>query len=222
MRNRTESQIIEAYNRIARRIKLAGLGLKKHILDNEASANLKETIQVHVMSYELVPPGNHRRNISEQAIQTENNNFVAVLCGIHDDSPMHLWCRLLPQAECQMNMLRQSNVFLNVSAYARIHGQHDYMRHPWAPVECPVQVHEPSYKRKTSGWHIGTSLENYRCFRKYISKTSAERVSDTVFFKHKYLIQPTITPEYAVMTAAKKLNNTILVTSPQEHAQYKA
>ena len=59
MRNRTEAKIIEVYDRIVRRIKLAGLGLKKHILDNEASKNFKEAIQGHEMSYELVPPGNH-------------------------------------------------------------------------------------------------------------------------------------------------------------------
>ena len=66
MRNRTESQIIEAYDRIVRRIKLTGLGLKKHILDNEVSENIKETIQGHGMAYELVPPGDHRRNIVER------------------------------------------------------------------------------------------------------------------------------------------------------------
>ena len=65
-------------------------------------------------------------------------------------------------------------------------------------------------------------MEHYWCFRKYISKTRSERVSDTVFFKHKYLAQPIITQEDAVMTAAKELNNTILSTVPQEHAQYKA
>ena len=68
MRNRSESQMIEAYDRIVRRIKLAGHVLKKHILDNEASENLKETIQGHGMSYELVPPGKHRRKIVERSI----------------------------------------------------------------------------------------------------------------------------------------------------------
>ena len=75
MRNITEAQIIDAYDHIVRKIKLAGLGLKKHILDNEASANIKETIRGHGMSYELVPHGNHRRNIAERAIQTANNHF---------------------------------------------------------------------------------------------------------------------------------------------------
>ena len=146
---------------------MVGLGLKKHILYNEASANLKETIQVHGMSYELVPPSNHRNNIAEWAIQTANNHFVEVLCGAHNDFQMYLWCRILPQAEWKMNMLRQSNVAPNVSAYAHIHRQHDYMRHPWAPIGCPVQVHGPAYKSKrwdkhaAAGWHIGTSMEHY-------------------------------------------------------------
>ena len=180
------------------------------------------------MPYELVPPGNHRRNIAERAIQTAKNHFVAVLCGSHHDFPMQLWWRLLTQAEWQMNMIGQSNVAPNVSEYAHIHGQCDYMRHPWAPVGCPFQVQNIEDKRKnwdkhtTSGWHLVTSMEHYWCFRKYITKARVERVSDTVFFKHKYLTQPTITPEDTVTTAAKELNNTILGTVPQEHAQYNA
>ena len=182
--------MIEAHGRIAKRIKLAGLGLKKHILNNEASVNFKEKIQGHEMSYKLVPPGNHRRNIAEREIQTANNHFVWVLCGDHNDFPMHPWCQLLPQSEWQMNMLRQSNIAPNVSAYAHIHGQHNYMCRPCTPVWCPFQVHEPSDNRKswdnhaTYGWNIGTSMEHYRCFCGYISKTRAKRVSDTVFSKH--------------------------------------
>ena len=44
MRNITEAQMIEAYDRIFRRIKLAGLEIKKHILDDEASGNKACTI----------------------------------------------------------------------------------------------------------------------------------------------------------------------------------
>ena len=105
MMNRTEAQMIEAYDRIVRRIKLPGLGLKKHILDNEASANIKEKIQGHGMLYRLVPPGKHRSNIAERETKTAKNHFVSVLCGAQDDLTMHLWCQLLPRSECQINML---------------------------------------------------------------------------------------------------------------------
>ncbi len=39
MRNRTEREIIAAYERIMKRMRKANLTIKKHILDNKASAN---------------------------------------------------------------------------------------------------------------------------------------------------------------------------------------
>ena len=70
MKNRTEGQMMSAYQKIINRMRAAGLGLKKHILDNEASDAFKEKICQNGMQYELVPPGNHRRNQAERAIQT--------------------------------------------------------------------------------------------------------------------------------------------------------
>ena len=37
MRNRTEAQMLQAYENIVMRMKTAGLGTKKHVLDNEIS-----------------------------------------------------------------------------------------------------------------------------------------------------------------------------------------
>ncbi|KAL7525440.1 hypothetical protein ACHAWF_004304, partial [Thalassiosira exigua] len=165
MKNRTEGQMIETYNRIVAKFKGAGLSMKKHILDNEASEDFKAAIKGHGMTYELVPPGNHRRNIAERAIQTAKNHFTAVLCGTADSFPMHLWCRLLPQSEKQLNMLRQSNVTPKISVYAHVHGPHDFMRHPWAPLGSEMLMHEPAAKRKswdkhaTLTWHLGSSPE---------------------------------------------------------------
>ena len=225
MRNRTEHQIVGAYQAIFKRMQQAGLSVKKHILDNEASALYKDAIKQNNVTHELVPPNNHRRNIAERSIQTGKNHIVSVLCGCHNDFPMHLWCRLLPNIEWQINLLRQSNVAPNVSAYAHVHGQHDFLRQPFAPLGCPVQVHVPPANRKSwakhteSGWHLGTSNEHYRCFREYINKTKSERISDTVFFQHKHLTQPMVTKEDAVIAAAKRLHSTILgqVDPANEH-----
>jgi hypothetical protein len=54
MKNRTEVEMIKAYQKIV----------------IEASAAFKECIESNGMSFELVPPGNHRRNQAEPAIQT--------------------------------------------------------------------------------------------------------------------------------------------------------
>ena len=45
MRNRTEGQIVGAYQKIFKRMQQAGLSIKKHILDNEASALYKDAIR---------------------------------------------------------------------------------------------------------------------------------------------------------------------------------
>ncbi len=79
MKNRTEGQMMAAYQKIINRMRAAGLGLQKHILDNEASDAFKEKIRENGMEYELVPPGNHRRNQAERAIQTFKAHFIAVL-----------------------------------------------------------------------------------------------------------------------------------------------
>ncbi|KAL7535015.1 hypothetical protein ACHAXR_006213 [Thalassiosira sp. AJA248-18] len=148
MRNRTERQMIKAYNKIVKKMKAGGLGIKLHILDNEISAEYKEAIKNNRVTHQLVPPGDHRRNMAEErAIQTFKDHFIGVLAGLHDTFPMHLWCRLVEPAEMQLNLLRQSNVTPKISAYAHLHGNHNFMKQPLAPLGCPVLAHEKPDKR---------------------------------------------------------------------------
>ena len=86
------------YQRIVSRMKKSVLTLRNHILDNEASAAYTALIEVNGMVWEFFPPGQHRRNIAERAIQTANDHFVAILVGVSTTLPMHLRCRLIPQA----------------------------------------------------------------------------------------------------------------------------
>ena len=65
MKNRTESQMIKTYQIIVERMKNAGLSIKKHILDNEISAEYKKAIKENGIKHELVPPGEHRQNLAE-------------------------------------------------------------------------------------------------------------------------------------------------------------
>jgi hypothetical protein len=57
--NRTKRETIRVYKKIISRIKLAGLGLKKQVLDNECFAAKKAYIK-KIMDYKLVPLGQHR------------------------------------------------------------------------------------------------------------------------------------------------------------------
>ncbi len=50
-----------------------------------------------------------------------------------------------------------------------------------------------------SGYYIGNVWEHYRCHVVYISLSKRTCISETVFFRHKYLIMPTILPVDALI-----------------------
>ena len=187
MKNRTEGEMIRVYQKIINRMKAAGLGIKKHVLDNECLAAMKSCIHGNGITYELVPPGQHRRNQAERAIQTFKSHFISILAGVDDKFPLSLWCHLLEPAELTLNLLRQSRVAPNVSAFAHVHGNHNYMRKPFAPIGCAIQTHvKPDDRlswdtRSEPGFNLGTSMEHHCCFRVYVNRTRATRISDTVF-----------------------------------------
>ena len=52
-------------------------------------------------------------------------------------------------------------------------------------------------------------MEHYRCHKVYVKKTRSERISDTVFFKHKYITQPTVTPADTIVKALDDLTHAL-------------
>ena len=49
-------------------------------------------------------------------------------------------------------------------------------------------------------------MQHHLCFRVYIVKTRAKRISDTVYFTHhQYITNPTVSPESHVVAAAQQL-----------------
>jgi hypothetical protein len=122
-------------------MKTAGLGLKKQVLDNKCLAAMKACIKENNMDYKLIPPGQHRQNQAERAIETLKAHFISILAGVDDKSPLLLWCHLLEPTELTMNLLCQSRVAPKISAFPHIHGTHGYMQNPFAPIGCMVQTH---------------------------------------------------------------------------------
>ena len=170
MRNRTKEEMIRANEKIINRMRMVGLGIKKHTLDNEASDALKQYIRKQEIQFELMPPGNHRRNQAERAIQTFKAHLIAILAGVDNKFPLSLWCHLLEPTELSLNLLRQSKVVPKISAFAHIHGHHDYMKKPFAPLGCTIEANINPGDRNTwdtrsnAGFSLGTSMEHHRCF----------------------------------------------------------
>jgi hypothetical protein len=99
MQNQLGGKLILARARALARMRRQGLISKHQILDNQASAEYKATIETSGMTYELVPLKEHQRNMAEKAIQTFKDHFVRVLSGCTPSMPIHLWCQLFPQVE---------------------------------------------------------------------------------------------------------------------------
>jgi hypothetical protein len=100
-------------------------------------------------------------------------------------------------------------------AFAHIHGTHDYMQKLFALIGCAVQMHvKPDDHlswdtRSEPDFNLGTSMEHHHCFRVYVTRTRATRISDTVVFKHQYITSPMISPESHVVAAAQQLIMTL-------------
>jgi hypothetical protein len=222
-KNRTEGELILAYTRALTRLHACGLTLKCQVLDNEASAAYKQSILNSGLTYQLVPPDDHRRNVAEKAIQTWKDHFIAVLSSTADKFPLHLWCQLIPHMERQLYLLRQSNANPKISAYANLYGPHDYNAIPFVPLGMEALVHDTPTRCKTyaqhcsKGWVIGTSAENYRCWKIWSTDTRTTRILETVFFKHKYLTNPSMSPTDALIAAAANLAHVIKHNTKAQH-----
>ena len=220
MRSRTAGEMVRAYQVLIDRLNEKGIFPTKHILDNECSAEYKNAILDNKMTYQLVPPNDHRRNVAEKAIQTFKDHFVAVLCGTDENFPLRLWCQILRQAEHQLNMLRRSRTDPSMSAFEHMHGPHNYDANPFAILGCEVEMHVMPKNRRTweshtkTGYYLGTSWNHYRCHEVWIKDTKSSRIGQTVFFKHKYITQPMVTTSDALLRASEDICDALLKTAP--------
>eukprot|EP00804_Cyclotella_cryptica_P021956 CCRYP_000903-RA/>CCRYP_000903-RA protein AED:0.16 eAED:0.16 QI:0/0/0/1/1/1/4/0/960 len=212
IKNRTGAELTRAYSALMLRLRRAGIVPRKHVLDNEISAAMKDLIQdTYKMSLELVPPGCHRRRAAEVAIRNFKSHFLSVLAGVADDFPLKLWDKLLPQAEITLNLLRQSNATPTVSAYAHLNGPFDYNKMPLAPMGCNAQVHEKTDSRGTWAFH---SVDGW-CQQ----PTPAPRAAPTNIHPDK-LGRPTATTTHSAAPTSKGGTTSRATTSKGARSQH--
>ncbi len=163
------------------------------------------------MDYELVPPGNHKRNQADCAIQTLQAHFILILAGVNKKFPLSLWCHLLQPTELTLSLLCQSKVAPKISPFAHIHSPHNYAKKSFAPLGCAIQAHvmQDNHRiwdaRADMGFNLGTSMEHHHCYHVYITKTRSTRINNTVAFQHQYITNPMVSPESHVIAVAQQL-----------------
>jgi hypothetical protein len=103
-----------------------------------------------------------------------------------------------------------------------MHVKHDYNVIPFTPLGVAVEVHVMPSKRKTlkahkkSGHYLVTSWDHDRCHEIWINDTRSTRVDQTLFFKHKYLTQPSVTAADAIVLASEDLCQVLKDLPPAE------
>jgi hypothetical protein len=213
MKSRSASEWVKAYDIIHQELTVKGFKPKLQTLDNEASAALKNFFTANDVDYQLVPPHCHRRNAAERAIRTFKKHFVAGLASVDPAFPLHVWDRLLLQAEITLNLLRTSRLHPQLSAAAHFHGLVNYNKTDFAPPGCKIIAHEKPGKRRTwaphgqHGYYMGPAMHHYRCQNVYISATASERIVDTLeFFPHNYQM-PQLSSTDRLIMAAKDMTD---------------
>ena len=220
MPSRTAEQILKAYQKVHQLLTARDMKPQLKIMDNEASIILKEYLRKENVTYQLVPPHVHRRNSAERAIQTFKDHFIAGLCSVDPDFPLHLWDQLLPQALITLNLMRTSRTDPTKSAYAQIYGEFDFNATPLGPPGCKIMTHEKPHTRgtwaphATEGWYVGPALETYRGFTVYIPSTGAHRITDTLSWHPSNVIIPEETALAAAIAAIQDLTAALNRQSP--------
>jgi hypothetical protein len=166
MKYRSASEWVKAYDIIHQELAVKGFKPKLETLDNEALTALKIFFTANDVEYQLVPPHCHRHNTTERAIQTFKEHFVAGISSVDPTFSLHLWDRLLPQAEITLNLLRTSRIHPQLSAAAHFHGLVDYNKTAFAPPGCKIIAHEKPGKRRTwaptgqHGYSLGPEMHH--------------------------------------------------------------
>ena len=112
LKSRNQQELVRAYSTLHKYLTDRGLKPRLQKLDNECPEALKQFMRAKDVEYQLVPPYDHRQNSAERAIGTWKDHFISGLASLDPAFPMHLWCRLIPQCNQTLNLLRPSRVCL--------------------------------------------------------------------------------------------------------------
>jgi hypothetical protein len=122
-------------------------------MDNQATKAIKAYLTPQQCELQLVEPNNHRVNTAERAIQTFKTCFIGALGTIDANFPIQLWDKLAPQVQDSINILCQSRVRPEMSAYKALEGPYDWNRCRMAPPGTKAVIYKDSDTRASWAPH---------------------------------------------------------------------
>ena len=214
LRDRQGQTITAAYERGIIFFESRGIKTKYERLDNETSIAFTRMCTRRNITIEYVPPGQHRANISERAIQTVKNIILSALATTNPFSPLEEWDKLLPHIEILINIMRPSNLNTLISAYESLFGKFIFKNTPLAPPGCAVMILDRAEDRKTwefhstKGFYIGPATHHHRCYRIFVPKTKSMRISDSIYWLPSPISPPIPSDAEMITMAVEELKET--------------
>ncbi len=111
------ASILDAYNKNFEYLESKSYKPKLNVMDNQAAKVIKAYLNPQNIELQLIEPHNHRANAVKRAIQTFKNHVINALCTTDSDFHIQLSDKLAPQVQDSINLLRQSCINPDQSAY---------------------------------------------------------------------------------------------------------
>ena len=214
VKSRHSSELLRAYQTIYKWCERRGFKPSLHRLDNETSQEVEDFIATQKTDMQYSAPGRHCAP-AEKAVQTYKACFKSTTASLPPEFPIAYWCRLLPQIDLSVNIVRACRQNPKLSAWAATEGDFHFDSTPIAPPGTAMLMYERPENRSSFGhnakkaWYIGPCLDHYRTFKGILPSTGKERMSDTVKMKHHAIAIPSLTPADRILEAAKQLDRAL-------------
>ena len=126
--------------------------------------------------------------------------FKQTLLGVDSTFQMHLWDRLLPQAECMLNIMQPMNIASTISAHLYVNGQCTFNKMLLVPMlHNKLDIQKSWDAHATEDFYIETSCQVWA------KETQSVWIADTFFFKYKYIRMPTVSKADVIFPAMTSL-----------------
>ena len=111
-------------------------------MDNETSKDVEDFIASQNTQQQYTPTNLHRTNPAERALQTYKSCVKSTMATLPPTFPIAYWCRLLPQIDFSLNIVRKCIKNPLLSAWAAMEGELHFDATPIAPTGSEMLMHK--------------------------------------------------------------------------------
>ena len=123
---------------------------------------------------------------------------------------------MIHQTDLTINLLRQSTLNPNISAWEYFQGHFDYKATPLVPLGCPLMINHKASNCKSwdyigrEVWSVGVALDHYQCQWIIPHNTKVDKISDTVELRHQTTTTPMVNPKDRILHGLKTITDDLM------------